>query len=651
MDRRALALWTAGLLGCGGAAPSLEAAAPPKVEAPAAAVTSPPPKAAGEPPRCARRHPAAGAVRAEDGRQGSAVALARLGDRTIAYAADADDGAVHTFDVDRAVEIAVTPLDGSPAQLLLLADGRVAATLGDRNRVVLLEPGERAEDPLAPLCDTATPAEPWGLAVTPDGARLLVTSGWGHALSVLDTDTLSASRRVDLARDPRAVAVDDDGRRAFVTHLVGARLSVIDLADPDKPVHAVDLRPDDRGRLPGTQGYALARVAVQAGAPARIFAPLTAVSPGPPSASFGYGGSLDVPTVTPLVAVVDPVAERVIGNGRRTDSGHHRRECLLPRAAAPTAAGTVLVACQGIDALVELDARSMDPVSLERRRFRIPAGPTGVAVDGARRAVVWSQFAHELAVIDLAAAAPRGESAPIASAVLRVPAARRAEGRLTAQEERGRALFHATDDPRISRDGRACASCHPEGRDDGLTWSTPDGPRQTIMLAGRVTESAPYGWFGKNRSIRDHVAQTFKRLGGTGMLGEKDRADLDALLGWVASMRGPSRAGAIEDAGHARLAERGRAIFADPAVGCARCHYGGGADGGQHDVKSGNIDEASLRFDTPTLRFVGGTAPYFHDGRFATLEDLLEKSDGRMGHTIQLPRADLLALAAYLEDL
>ena len=78
---------------------------------------------------------------------------------------------------------------------------------------------------------------------------------------------------------------------------------------------------------------------------------------------------------------------------------------------------------------------------------------------------------------------------------------------------------------------------------------------------------------------------------------------------------------------------------------------GGGTDGAAHDVKSGDVIESSLSFDTPSLRFVGGTAPYFHDGRYPTLEALLEHTDGTMGHTIALPRADLLALAAYLEDL
>jgi hypothetical protein len=474
--------------------------------------------------------------------------------------------------------------------------------------------------------------------------------------------------RVDLPREPRGVLVDDDGRRAFVSHLVGGRVSVVDLAGGGEPVHDVALIPDDPEprrivpvtlRLhrddvvsgePASQGYAIARVAVQAGAPARVFAPVAGVSPGPPQPSLTYGGSPDSRTTRPLVAVIDPVAERVLPSTRRVDTTTHRRECLLPRAAAATEDGGLLVACQGIDALLDLDARSLDPVGVERRRFPVPAGPTGVAVDAEHgRAVVWSQFARALAVVDLGA--PRGERADLASAVQRVPAAHKAVSRLSANEQLGRRLFFTTDDPRISHDGRACASCHPDGRDDALTWSTPDGPRQTIMLAGRVAGSEPYGWFGKNKSLRDHVAQSFKRLGGTGLASARDREDLEGLLAWVAVMPGPSTAGAVRDPAHAALAARGREVFADPAQGCASCHLGGGTDSAAHDVQSGDVVEASLRFDTPSLRFVGGTAPYFHDGRYPTLEMLLERSDGKMGHTIGLPRADLLALVAYLEDL
>ena len=57
---------------------------------------------------------------------------------------------------------------------------------------------------------------------------------------------------------------------------------------------------------------------------------------------------------------------------------------------------------------------------------------------------------------------------------------------------------------------------------------------------------------------------------------------------------------------------------------------------------------SNTTFDTPTLEFVAGTAPYFHDGRYPTLHQLLVKSDGKMGHTKQLSSEDMDALEAYL---
>jgi len=55
--------------------------------------------------------------------------------------------------------------------------------------------------------------------------------------------------------------------------------------------------------------------------------------------------------------------------------------------------------------------------------------------------------------------------------------------------------------------------------------------------------------------------------------------------------------------------------------------------------------------DTPSLRFVRGTAPYFHDGRYATLEMLLVDPKSPMGHSWSLPENDRAALAAYLRTL
>ena len=56
-------------------------------------------------------------------------------------------------------------------------------------------------------------------------------------------------------------------------------------------------------------------------------------------------------------------------------------------------------------------------------------------------------------------------------------------------------------------------------------------------------------------------------------------------------------------------------------------------------------------FKTPSLLFVGGTPPYYHDGRAPTLEALISGNDDRMGKTRQLSEEDRAALVAFLRTL
>ncbi len=177
----------------------------------------------------ARVHPGVGAVRANTDRQGGAVVLAKLGNRSLAYIADADSKSIHTLDVDRGVEVATTTLPGAPSQLLVLGDGRVAAALQDTASLAVLEPTASPDAPLEMRCSAMTPSEPVGLALAPDDATMFVVSAWGHALTAMDTSNFVASYGVDLKRDPRSVVIDDNGQRAFVSHGVGANVSVIQL--------------------------------------------------------------------------------------------------------------------------------------------------------------------------------------------------------------------------------------------------------------------------------------------------------------------------------------------------------------------------------------------------------------------------------------
>ncbi len=602
---------------------------------------------------CARQHPGTGATRFDARRQGGPLTLARGEGRTIAYIADADDDALLALDAANGRALSRTPLGGSPAEVLVLADGRVAVTLRDKNRVALYEP-EADDRPLAALCSVATAVEPLGLAATPDDARLVVTSGFGNRLAVFDAADMKRVLDKKVAREPRSVLVDGDGKRAFVAHVVGGKVSVVDLDDGDAPAREIDLRVDRSfqfGAAGGTrqscQGFALASVVDGPAPRGRVFAPRVTVEPGDPTRmSSGYGNSAVARMETPIVSVIDAAAERsmtmAVTDATVVQGALPKEECLLPRAAAVSAGGTLLVTCLGSDTLVEMDARGLDPAGLERRKWRVAAGPVGLAVDDrAGRALVWSQFDRRLSAVELA---DKG-----ATRAWDAPAPRK--GKLSAQAALGRKVFHRTDDARISQDGRACASCHPDGREDALTWPTPVGPRQTLMLAGRLASTAPYSWLGAHATLKVHLRNTFERLGGSGLPDEAGSDDeLDALIAYLTAMPAPKLDGAAPN-DSSRLAAHGKELFYSAARGCSSCHTGGsGTDAHGHDLDAA-VENPANTFDTPSLRFVSGTAPYFHDGRYATLMDLLTSTDSKMGHTLDLSRRDAAALAAYLETL
>jgi DNA-binding beta-propeller fold protein YncE/cytochrome c553 len=602
---------------------------------------------------CARLR-SAGPTRLAPQRASSALALATTGSddgrRVIAYIADADEPTLHTVDLTGPTEIAATPLIGRPEQVLVLADGRVAVTLRASNAIQVLEPAALQDAPLETRCVVGTGAEPIALAATPDDATVLLTNGWGHALSAYDAQTFAPQFEASLPRDPRSVVVSEDGTRAFVAHVVGARMSVVDLDTPEHAVRAIDLATrasaedsPENPMLKGCQGFALAKLDGHgdrklAKMVDRVFAPMVSVNSGEGlSESSGYGP--DGPSEIGQVAVVDAAAERALTRVVRAPNvSGTAAQCLLPRAAAYDN-GALYVTCLGIDALLKLDARGVDPARSELQRWPVAAGPTGIAVDHeAQRAVVWSQFDRELAVIDTSGAAP-----PV-----RLALARQSAG-ITANVALGRRLFHQVGDARISADGRACASCHPDGREDALTWSTPDGSRQTPMLAGRLSETAPYGWLGASSGVKDHLKKTFERLGGEGLPSH----ELAALVDYVSTMTPPQGAVAFAPNEKQKLVDRGRTLFESAETGCGTCHDArrGFSDGMRHNVTVGRGDAASGAFDTPSLRFVSGTAPYFHDGRYETLDQVLTAPDHAMGTSTRLGRPDRAALVAYLETL
>ena len=587
--------------------------------------------------------------------RGGSVVVDR--ERAVAWAADADNHALHRIDLV-SLAITTTPIEGVPEQLVLAGD-RLAVTLRDCNAVALFEIDPSGAAQL--VASAEVPCDPFGLAATPQG-ELLVTSAFCHAVTALDADTLAVRWSVDVGREPRAVVASLDGARAFVTHLVGDAVTVLELDDPSPtPRRVRALGGLYRNRVDEAIGAgtlhpaaALAYAAVLSESGSRLFVPHVVEQNGSSttrSIPGAYGGvPVEEETSFASVAVVSTRGERpAFGSGEAAPPQALDKAafaapdpsvgfvvapapaaCRQGRAAA-LAGDRLLVASQGTGELYELDARALDPAMSPRKRYAVGAGPKGVDVDPALDvAVVWSQLSHEIAVVSLGSGVVERRTA--------------SADPLPRDVSAGRRLFFSELDRRISRDGRACGACHPEGRDDGLVWKLGAGPRQTPTLVGRLGRG-PFGWQAKHARLQDNMRETMTRLGGGGL----SDAELDDLAAFL-------RQGLVTPARQAtpdRLADRGRSLFTSAEVGCSGCHRleTEASDRGLHDVGSRARTDASGAFRTPPLLHVGATAPYFHDGRYATLEQLLDDNLDRMGSTSQLSRDDLRALAAFLRTL
>jgi cytochrome c553 len=214
----------------------------------------------------------------------------------------------------------------------------------------------------------------------------------------------------------------------------------------------------------------------------------------------------------------------------------------------------------------------------------------------------------------------------------------------------GHAMFHGDPDGVAAL---ACASCHPEGRDDGRVWkfaetSIAQGatqgaqPRRTQSLAHGIDGTAPFHWQGDLANM--HVLVDEVMVGRMGRAPQSDQRIL-ALASWLEAIPRPSPEQAPSDV--AQVA-RGEAVFHDPNVGCSDCHTGPKLTNNKNeDVGTGG------EFQVPPLLGVVDRAPYLHDGCAPTLRDRFGPCGGgdHHGQTSRLGDAQIDDLVAYLETL
>ncbi|MEM1413280.1 MAG: hypothetical protein AAGH15_00180 [Myxococcota bacterium] len=189
--------------------------------------------------------------------------------------------------------------------------------------------------------------------------------------------------------------------------------------------------------------------------------------------------------------------------------------------------------------------------------------------------------------------------------------------------------------------GVACASCHPDGSDDGHVWTFPDGrSRRTQPLGGGILGSEPFHWDGSEPDMTHIVAANMTLMGAPHV----SPAVVDAVGRWMDALPPDPPAAVADEA----LARAGGVVFRD--AGCTGCHDGARlSDGESHELAEGTL---SVLRQTPSLLGVGLREGLMSDGCMPSVDAFGDAECADRHHAVtHLSEADLEALRAFLRTL
>ena len=549
---------------------------------------------------------------------------------------------------------------GGPFDLALDATGRrlfVACTHHDR--VAELDTGDLAE-----RSSVDVGVRPTGIAYcrTAAGERLIVPNSGSDDISVLSAAPLRELVRVAAGRDPYAAAVSGDGRRAYVVNRRAVHDSL--LSPPASELTILD----------PANGHVLERAAL---ASAHMAEGIAVV----PGRDWALNSLIRVSNLVPITQVRDGW---VMSSGvaiTRRDGSVTQIPLDESNAFFADPAGVVAspdgrrayVAASGADVVTVLDldwlggwlaradaterSEAIANLAFSYRYVvaRIPTGcdPKRLAItpDG-RRLLVAERLDDAVLVVDTSTLRPLGRI------VL-------GDGGRDDPIRQGERVFTRA---KYTFQGQfSCRSCHPDGRVDGLSYDFDGSGVGDDLLDNRslhgVAGTAPFKWNGKNPTLQFQDGPRFARV-----LMKTDpipKPRLDELAAFIEHLP-PTRSLPWSRVGQplTPAEERGRKLFfatqrpdGTPiplGLRCQTCHRPPlFTDRLLRSVGTKTGRETTGLFDTPHLIGIAASAPYLHDGRARTLEELwtVYQKDDQHGVSSYWSKEQLNDLVEYLKTL
>ncbi|MFQ5640183.1 MAG: beta-propeller fold lactonase family protein [bacterium] len=505
---------------------------------------------------------------------------------------------------------------------------------------------------------------PAGLALDREGKTLFVANSYSNDISAVNLTTSAEIKRLSAGRDPYAVALSPDGKSVYVTN----RLSnpVPARMPPVSEVTVVDTKTQrvvertlflSAQQLEGIHFTPSGDLALATLVKPKNLLPLTQVGRGW-MMTFGLGiieRGKDGRTAQILLDDVnafyaDPHDIVVTPDGQRAFVSHSGANCVT---------GINLEALRSVLANATEDSLTTfaNHLGLSSRYVikRIPTGanPKGLALspDG-QHLYVTERLQDRIAIIN-------------AETMELVENIELGKPQSVSSVRRGQQLFNNANAGAFQGQF-SCRTCHPDGDHDALTYDiAPDGLGLNLVntLSLRdIGETAPYKWNGKNVSIYMQCGIRFAKF--------LTRAEpfspekLNSLVAYILSLSHPpnryrSAAGKLNP-----TQQRGKAIYERTLTNdgrtiplenqCMTCHPPPYFTNRQKaDVGTLAKTDSPKEFDVTHLVNLYATAPYLHDGRAATLEEIWTKfnPDDKHGVANDLTKAQLNDLVEYLKVL
>ncbi|MGQ8338592.1 beta-propeller fold lactonase family protein [Sunxiuqinia sp. A32] len=213
----------------------------------------------------------------------------------------------------------------------------------------------------------------------------------------------------------------------------------------------------------------------------------------------------------------------------------------------------------------------------------------------------------------------------------------------------------------------SCYTCHPDTHEDGLVYNMAGkdmGRNVTNTQSLReIAGTGPFKWNGKNQTVYKQDGIRFSTV--LTRTEQFSYPDLDALVAYIKTgIKYPPNLMYNPDGKLTDSQLRGKEIFERsvdnygkpiPENGrCVTCHPAPYFSNFElADVGTLAVSDDSILFDTPHLNNIYSSAPYLHDGRAETLEEIWTIYGGEddHGYVNDLTKIELNDLIEYLKSL